>query len=209
MSKPSLPQSKARRMRSPTQLDRLLRRFAAPIDVAAVDRILATVSLANTTGVLAPGVDAATLDEVTAAEIKRARWGGAVGTMMGFLMAIVARRREMSKSQALARVRKSPRAMKTVQAVLRYLDPSSDDKLPERMLWHMKDAQWWTTERIVGEFLPAQYQAIFGKWPAMTRGGEHVKFIQAVLGEIGIHYADESIIRALQDAKPAKPKRHR
>ena len=79
----------------------------------------------------------------------------------------------------------------------------------------MKDARTWNNERIAGEFLPLQYWT-FTKRPKMTRArlehntivvGETVRFIQAVLDELEISYARESIIRAMQDAK--KPKRHR
>jgi hypothetical protein len=70
----------------------------------------------------------------------------------------------------------------------------------------------WNNERIAGEFLQQLYWT-FGKQPMMTRpsragqGGEAVRFIQAAMCELGIDYSEESIIRAMQDAK--KPKRPR
>jgi hypothetical protein len=79
-----------------TKLERLSRTIGAPVDDGAVDRVLATVDLAGTTGILAPGVEAAKLDAATAAQIKRLRWGGEVRSILGFLTAMV-RRRELSK----------------------------------------------------------------------------------------------------------------
>jgi hypothetical protein len=69
------------------------------------------------------------------------------------------------------------------------------------------NARAWNNERIAGEYLPLQY-LMFGKKPTMTRGGETVRFIQAVLRELKVSLFEESsIIRAMQDAK--KPKRRR
>jgi hypothetical protein len=88
----------------------------------------------------------------------------------------------------------------------------------ERVRENLEDAKFWTTERIAGEYLPAQYHGIVGKEPKMTRPKvareklevetpETIAFIQAVLTELDISYSRESIIAAMQAAK--KPIRKR
>jgi hypothetical protein len=195
-------------LNSRSQLDHLLYRFAAPVDDAAIDRVLATFSLAGITGILARNVDAATLDEKTAAKIKRLRWGGAVKTMLGFLTAIVQRR---ERAAVLKRGRKSPVARQFARSVLKFLEPASDDELFDRLLREAAQAREWTNERIAGEYLPQQYRAISGKEPSMPRRSdemsEAVQFIQVVMREVGIRYSHESIIAAKTAAK--KPKRRR
>jgi hypothetical protein len=88
----------------------------------------------------------------------------------------------------------------------------------EAVRQNLESARSWTKERIAGEYLPQQYLGIFGKPPKMTRPSlprhkqrmqvsETMRFIQAVLSELGISYSSESIIAAMQAAK--KTKRHR
>jgi hypothetical protein len=48
---------------------------------------------------------------------------------------------------------------------------------------------------------------MFEKKPTITRRGKTVNFVQAVMSELGVSYNEESIIRAMQDAR--KPKRLR
>jgi hypothetical protein len=221
------------------QLERLSRTIGAPVDDAAIDRILATVDLAGTAGILAESYEAAKpdLDGSTrifaegketnklsgsqVAEIKRWRRGGSVCSMLSFLKATV-RQREMStlrtrKAIVTAKASLSSGAMATLRS-----DPSYDASLKlaemaiDRLQESLEGARAWTDERIAGEYLPNQYHGIFGKRPKMTRRkfvgeevhiSEAIRFIQAVLDELGISYQEESIISAMQAAK--KPKRYR
>jgi hypothetical protein len=79
--------------RSAPQLERLSRQIGEHVDDAAIDRILATVDLAGTTGILPPDYDASNLTAKKAAEIKRARWGGEIRSVLSFLTAMVRRRK--------------------------------------------------------------------------------------------------------------------
>jgi hypothetical protein len=224
-SKKPAAQSTARfDARTAAQLERRSRSIGAPVDDAAIDRILATVDLADTTAILAPGVDAAKFDAATSAEIKRMRWGGEIRSMLSFLTAMV-RRRKLNTPQASRKMAKLAKALCEAKTVLKN-DHANEAALAlaemalDRLQENMKGARDWTNERIAGEFLPAQYWT-FTKRPKMTRPkmtrprlaggavqvGETLKFIQAVLNELGIEYERETIIRAMQDAK--KPKRHR
>jgi hypothetical protein len=82
----------------------------------------------------------------------------------------------------------------------------------ERLQDSMENARAWTNERIAGEYLPAQFWT-FTKRPTKTRpsettrGGETVRFVWAVMRELGILYAPESIIRAMQDANKKRRRR--
>jgi hypothetical protein len=216
---PKPPQRKATVAHSVSELDRLSRFVGAPIDEAAVDRILKIISLVGTTGILAPDVDAETLDEAIAAEIKRVRWGGALRTSLGFLTAIVRRRSNASLARKeIARLKKAVSKAEIALRELEELDQGNDATLAlaaaalARLQDNIKEAWDWSDERIAGEFLPALY-GIFGKRPKITRpgktghSGETVRFVQAVMGELGIVYSRESIIRAMTGAK--KPKRRR
>jgi hypothetical protein len=216
------------------QLERRSRMIGAPVDDAAIDRILATVDLTGTTGILAPGVEAATLNAGQASAIKRTRWQGEVRSMLSFLAAMV-RRRKLNTSQARKKVATTAKALLQAKTVLKD-DPAFEAALAlaemalNRVRENLVDARAWTTERIVGEFLPKQYLGmIFGKQPKMTRPSvarlsdktsrlrprlgeklrisETMRFIQAVLSELEISYSRESIIAAMQAAK--KEKRYR
>jgi hypothetical protein len=79
--------------RSAAELERLSLTIGASVDDAAVDRILATIDLAGTTGILSPGVEADKLDAATATAIKCARWGPTIRWMLSFLTGIVRRPR--------------------------------------------------------------------------------------------------------------------
>ncbi len=204
--------------RTAAQLERRSRSIGAPVDDAAIDRILATVDLAGTTTILA-GVEAAKLDPATAAKIKHARWYGEMRSMLSFLTAMV-RRRNLNTRQAGKKMAKLEKALSEAKTVLK-TDPAYEaalvlaEKALDRLQENMGDAMAWTKERIAGEYLPQQYWT-FTKRPKMTRPkltggnvaeGETVRFIQVVMTELKIPYARESIIRAMQDAK--KPKRLR
>ncbi len=203
-------------VRAESRLDCLADIFGVAVDKAAVDRILPIISLTGTTGVLAPGVDATALDAETAAAIKRTLWGGELLTILQFLACIV-ERRKLSTPKALEKVRKASSAgLSATDIALKVLDPVSPDKLTAHVLQLMEHSREWTNEVIAGEFLPAQYSAIFWKRPTMTRGGEAVRFVQAVMRELGIKvvykgkrrdYSEESIISAMTKAR--KPKRRR
>jgi hypothetical protein len=203
------------------QLERRSRLIGAPVDDAAIDRVLATVDLTGTTGILTPGTEVAKLDAETAAEIKRGIWGGEVRSTLSFLAATV-RRRRLSTSQARKKVATAAKALSNAKIMLRH-DPAIEAAFAlaglalDRVQENLADARSWTTERIVGEFLPQQYRGmIFGKQPKMTRPSmageelrisETMRFIQAVLSELGISYSTESIIAAMQAAK--KERRYR
>jgi hypothetical protein len=203
--------------------------MAAPVEDAAIERVLATVNLMDTIGILVPGVDPAKLDQKTAAEIKWLRWAGGVGKTLSLLRAVMQRR---EAAPALVRLRKAVAhkqetpSVQALRASLKLLDPMSDDKLLERML---EDTQpphvhrgalappgravilglAWSNEQFV-QYLLEQYRVIFGKQPKITRGGEAVKFIQTAMREAGIKYKVESIIGAMRSAKkPRRPHRQR
>jgi hypothetical protein len=85
-----------------------------------------------------------------------------------------------------------------------------------RLRENMYDANTYTNEYIAGSYLPKSYTQIFGveattTRPKVVRGevrkSETMRFIQAFLRELGISYADESVISAIQASK--KPKRYR
>jgi hypothetical protein len=192
--------------------------IGAPVDDTAVDRILATIDLAGTTAILSPGVEAEKLDAATATEFKRTRWGGAVRSMLGFLTALI-RRRALSTSQARKKIAGLIDALSDPKVIKLGNDPANEAALAlaemalGRLHENMVDARAWTNERIAGEFLPRQYWT-FTKRPTPLRkskkqpsGSEAVRFVQAVMRELGISYSAESIIRAMKDA--SKPKRFR
>ena len=92
---------------SATELERQSRLIGAPpVDDAAIDRILATIDLAGTSAILAPGVEASTLDAAHAAKIKRLSWSGQVRSMLSFLTAMV-RRRKLSTAKARKKLTKA------------------------------------------------------------------------------------------------------
>jgi hypothetical protein len=200
-----------------TKLERLSRTIGASVDDKAVDRILATVNFAGTSGVLAAGVEAVKLDPATGAEIKRMRWGGEVRSILG-LLTVMVRRRKLSTPRNRKKLNTAAKALNEAKIMLRS-DPAYEAALAlaemslERVQDNMQDARAWNNERIAGEFLPQQYWT-FTKRPKKTRKSmatgiaETVAFVQAVMRELEIiPYSEESIIRAMQDAK--KPKRYR
>ena len=210
--------NKKRTARSAAELERLSYLIGAPVDDTAIDRILSSVDLIGTTGILMPGVEAEKLNAVTAAAIKRGRWGGEIRSMLSFLTAML-RRRELSTSQARTKIAKLANALSDATFVKLRNDPANEAALAlaemalRRLQEIMKDARAWTNERIAGEYLPLQYWT-FTKRPTMSRkskkvpsGSETVRFVQAVMRELGISYSEESIIRAMKDAK--KPRRFR
>jgi hypothetical protein len=203
---------------SAARLERLSCQFGVPVDDESAERILATIDLAKTT-VLLPGIDAAKLDATTAAAIKRARWGGSVRSMLSFLGAIV-HLRKLSTREARKEIVKFAKTFaqtgdrKTALALAKMALEQAQAKAI--------DARAWNNERIAGEYLPTQYHVMFGKPPKKTRPklargklrgklevqeSETVRFIQAVLSELGISYSRESIIAAIQGA--TRPKRRR
>lgn len=202
-----------------TQLERLSRTIGAPVDDAAIDRILATVDLADATAIL-PGVDVAMIDTVTAAAIKRQRWGGEMGRMLSFLKAMV-RRRNLSTPQICKKIENLAQALSKAKTALK-TEPAYEAAITlAEMAIHdlqedLKASKHWKNERLVGQFLASQYWTF--KRPKKTRArldrergriveAETVRFIQPVLKELGISYARESIISAMQGAN--KPTRKR
>jgi hypothetical protein len=187
---------------SAARLERLSRQIGAPVNDEAVDRILATIDLAGTT-VLLPGIDAKMLGPSTTAEIKRYRWGGSMRSMLSFLGAIV-HLRKLSTQEARKKISKLAKAFAQTgdqEVALALAKMALEQSQAETI-----DASTWTNERIAGEFLPQQYY-LFGKTPTMTRGGEAVTFIRAVLRELQIPLSQETIIRYWQDAdKPKRPR---
>jgi hypothetical protein len=173
-------------------------------DWTAVDRILQPVSL---TGVLLD-TEVVMLDDAAKAAAKRARWGGATAMMLAHLTEQVHRRR-VGESWRDLRRRKT--ADQQTRALLRYLYPQLDDKAvsrsAERLLEHMDGSiALWSNERIIGEFLPAWYEAHIGRRALMTRsagpGMEAVQFIQAVMLELGERYKEGSIITIRARCQP-------
>jgi hypothetical protein len=209
--KPAVPSTAQFDARKAAQLEGRSRSIGAPLDDTAIDRILETVDLAGTTAVLG-GVDEA---NINAAAIKRGR--GEIRSMLSFLTAMV-HRRNLNTPQASKKMAKLAKALSQAKTVLK-TEPAYEAALAlaqmalDRLQENMKDAKAWTNQRIACEFLPAQYWT-FSKPPKMTRPSryqptyaEAVRFIKAVLKELKISYAEESIIRGMQDAR--KPKRPR
>jgi hypothetical protein len=188
---------------SAARLERLSRQIGVSVNDKAVDRILATIDISGTS-VLLPGIDAANLDAATTAEIKRLRWGGSVRSMLSFLGAIV-HLRKLNIQKGRREVARLARAF--AQTNDREVALALTKMALEQAQAKAIDARAWSNERIAGEFLPQQYW-LFGKEPTMTRGGETVRFIQAVLRELRVPLSEESsIIRAMQAAK--EPRRRR
>ena len=188
---------------STARLERLSRQIGVPVNDEAIDRILTTIDLAKTT-VLLPGIDPAKLDAATIAAIKRLRWGGSVRSMLSFLGAIV-HLRKLSIQKGRTEVVRLARAF--AQTNDREVALALAKIALEQAQAKAIDARAWSSERIAGEFLLQQY-SLFGKEPTMTRGGETVRFIQAVLRELRVRLSEESsIIRAMQAAK--EPRRRR
>jgi hypothetical protein len=199
----------------------MMRRFEAPVDKAAIGRVLATITINLDSGILdgvfrlAPGVDASTLDAAQHDAIKQMlhkRWGAAVGTLLGFLKALVQRRERSRESRALKRVQKSPKAHQFACELLRAIDPSAVRGNNLKHLFLLpKDLAWASDEFIAGQMLPEFYRATFGKRPTMTRNkngmSESIHFVQAVLREVGIAYKPESIISAMFSAKKRRRRR--
>ena len=135
--------------RTAAQLERRSRSIGAPVDDAAIDRILATVDLAGTTTILA-GVEAAKLDPATAAKIKHARWYGEMRSMLSFLTAMV-RRRNLNTRQAGKKMAKLEKALSEAKTVLK-TDPAYEaalvlaEKALDRLQENMGDAMAWTKE---------------------------------------------------------------
>jgi hypothetical protein len=198
------------------ELERQSRLVGAPIDDAGIDRILEAVDLSGIPGILIPGLEASAVDMRTIAAIKRGRWGGSVRSMLSFL-ATMSRRRKLDTVRARRRIARIKALLSSDVMTLLRGDPAHHAALAlaelalERVRENTEEARRWTKERIAGEYLPNQY--LMFKQPKMTRSnpltgsGEVVRFIRAVMGEVGISYSEESIIRAMQAAK--KPKRYR
>jgi hypothetical protein len=127
--------------------------------------------------------------------------------------------RELSSSQAREKIAKLIDALSDAGIARLRNDPANEAALAlaemglNRLRENMIDARRWTNERIAGEFLSRQYWN-FTKRPTTSRktkkqpsGSETVKFVQAVMRELKISYSEESIIRAMKEAK--RPKRFR
>jgi hypothetical protein len=211
----------SKRRVSASQLDRLPRKVGGRIDEAAINRILETLSLVGTEGILLEGVDARKLDPAIATEIKWLHWGGPIAGALQLLTNHIAcearERRKASELRARKKVARALKALSEARIALREVGLGDETKLgaAATTLAFFRDnikGTRWTNERIAGEFLPSLYR-ISGKPPKLTRpsrtkhSGETVRFIQAFMRELGIKYSKESIIRAMQDAK--KPKRPR
>ena len=205
--------------RTAAQLEHRSRSIGAPVDDAAVDRILATVDLAGTTAIR-PGVDVAGIATATAAAIKRRRWGGEMRMMLSFLKAKV-RRKNLSTPQIRKKIESLAQALSKTKTALE-TEPAykAAITLAEMAIHRLKEdldsSRAWTNELITGQYLPAQYWTF--KRPKKTRArldrergsiveAETVGFIQAVLKELEISYSRESIISAMQGANKAKRKR--
>jgi hypothetical protein len=191
--------------------------ISAPVDDAAVDRILATVDLAGTTAVLAQGVKAQNLDPATAVAFKRRRWGAEIRSTLSFLTTMV-RCRKLNTQRARKKLTKLEDAFSEAKPLLK-IDPSTEAALGlvemglDLLRANMEDGQIFTNACIASEYLPRQYWT-FTKPPKMTRpsrkqpmGGEALRYSEAVLKELRITYARDSIVRAWQDAN--KPTRYR
>ena len=211
------PGANSRRRKSEThsaaRLERLSRQIGMPVNDEAVDRILATIDLEGTT-VLLPGVDAGKLEAATTAGIKWSRWGGSVRSMLSFLGAIV-HLRKLSTPEARKKIAEFGRAL--VQTNDQEVALAIAKMALEQAQANAVDARAWTNERIAGEYLPQQFHALTGNPPKMTRrkmGRDDrveitptMRFIHAVLIELGISYTEESIIAAMQAAKKKRRKR--
>jgi hypothetical protein len=198
------------------ELERQSRLIGAPVDDAGIDRILATIDLSGIPGVLVSGVEASALDMRTIATIKRGRWGGAMRSMLSFVSAM-SRRQKLDTLRTRRRIARIKALLSSDVMILLRSDPAHDAAFSlaelalERVRENTEDARRWTKEQIAGEYLPNQY--LMFKPLKMTRSnprtgsGEVVRFIQAVMQELGISYSEESIIRAMQAVK--KEKRYR
>jgi hypothetical protein len=98
--------------------------ISAPVEDAAVDRILATIDLTGTTGVLAPGNEAQNLDP---ADFKRMLWGAEISSMLSFLTAMV-RCRKLNTLRARRKMTKLEDAFSQAKLVLK-IDPGTEAAL--------------------------------------------------------------------------------
>ena len=94
--------------RMAARLERRSRSIGTPVDKAAIDRILETIDLAGKEPLLAPDLDAAKIDVADAPKVKREFWGAQIRRELGFLTAMVPRRklntqRAINKTENLAK----------------------------------------------------------------------------------------------------------
>jgi hypothetical protein len=201
--------------RMAAKLERRSRSIGAPVDKAAIDRILETIDLAGKKAFLIPDPGAVKVGVADAAKVKYFCWGEQIRSDLGFLTAVM-RRRKLNTRQAIKKTENIAKKMSEIKTVLK-TDPAYEAALllAEEALVRLQentyDANTYTNERIAGGYLPKSYQHIFGVKATMTRSkegiSEAIRFIQAFLRELGISYEVESIISAMQASKKTKRKR--
>jgi hypothetical protein len=189
---------------SASQLDRQTRRVGSPIDKAAIDRILETVSLVGTKGFLLEGVDARKLDPAIATEIKWLHWGGTIAGALQFLASHITcearERRKASERCARKKVARALTALSEARIALWEVglgDEATIGPAATTLAFFQDNIKGsrWNNERIAGEFLQQLYW-IFGKKPKLTRpseshaartnhSGETVRFISSVHARAG------------------------
>ena len=116
--------------RTAVQLEHRSRSIGAPVDDAAIDRILATIDLTGTTAILIYVPEK--LDAATAAAVKRMRWGGEMRWMLNFLKARV-RQRKLSTPQARKKIKNLVKALSEAKTMLRTDRPVMRQRL--RLKW--------------------------------------------------------------------------